>query len=77
MSKWKSKATGSVFDAYDCFDNNSKSSEHLIALFFPGDDWDKDRPRARLKYEDLIEAFEKVEDDEPIREGMYDGWDTE
>jgi hypothetical protein len=62
MAKWKSKATGSVYDAYDTFNTHSSDSEYLIAIFFEGEDWKMDRPRARLKYSDLIESFEKVDD---------------
>jgi hypothetical protein len=69
MAKWKSKATGSTFDAYDSFNNHTSSSEHLIAIFFEGEDWKMDRPRARLKYSDLIESFEKVDDDSTTKQG--------
>jgi hypothetical protein len=69
MTKWKSKATGSVYDAYDTFNTHTSNSEYLIAIFFEGEDWKTERPRARLKYLDLIESFEKVDDDSKPEQG--------
>ena len=59
--KWKSKATGAEFDAYDCFGSHSTHSEYLVAIFSPNQNFETDRPRARLKYSDFLEAFEKIE----------------
>jgi hypothetical protein len=61
MNKWKSKATGTVFDSYDSFNIRSSESEYRVALFLEGESWEKERPRARMKYTELIESFEKVE----------------
>ena len=69
MAKWKSKATGSVYDAYDTFNTHSSDSEYLIAIFAEGEDWETKRPRARLKYLDLIESCEKVDDDSKPEQG--------
>lgn len=56
--KWRSKATGAIFDTYDYLSVN----EHYIALFLEGESWDTGkRPLTRLKYSELIEAFEKVQ----------------
>lgn len=59
--KWKSKATGTVFNAFDAFVVYSSSTEHVITLFSENQDPEKDRPAVRMKYKDLIESFEKVE----------------
>jgi hypothetical protein len=61
MTKWRSKATGTTFDAYDTFNIHSSESEYRVALFLEGESWEKERPRARMKYAELIESFEKVE----------------
>ena len=68
--KWRSKASGVEYDAYDSF----SGMRHEVSLFLTGDDMLKFAPRARLTYSELVEAFERVEE---ITEGMYDGWDTE
>ena len=60
--KWRSKATGTIFNVYDSFNNNTFSHEHSLALFLEKDDLEKTRPRAVLGYSELIEAFEKVEE---------------
>jgi hypothetical protein len=60
--KWRSKATGIEYDALDSFDNHSVNSEYLVAIFSKNQDWTTDRPRARLTYSNLLEAFEKVEE---------------
>ncbi len=69
--KWRSKATGTEFEAYDSFQPAQKS--YWVMLKPEG----SEHYGPYLTYAELIEAFEKVEDEEPIREGMYDGWDTE
>lgn len=60
--KWRSKATGSVFNVFDTFSQSSFSNEHSLALFLENDDFDNARPRAVIGYSELIEAFEKVEE---------------
>ena len=57
--KWKSKASGVEYDAYDSF----SGMRHEVALFINGDDVLKFAPRARLTYSELVESFERVEDD--------------
>lgn len=57
--KWRSKATGIKYDAYDSF----SGMRHEVSLFLDGDDIVKFAPRARLTYSELAEAFERVEDD--------------
>ena len=56
--QWKSKATGTKYDAYDSF----SGMQYEVSLFLNGDDILKFAPRARLTYPQLIEAFEKVEE---------------
>ena len=56
--KWKSKATGYTYKAFDSFSN----MRYEISLFLDGDDFQRSAPRARLTYTELVEAFERVED---------------
>lgn len=56
--KWKSKASGVEYDAYDSF----SGMRHEVSLFLDGDDIFKFAPRARLTYSELNEAFERVEE---------------
>jgi hypothetical protein len=75
--KWRSKVTGTelawVRDSWekDRYVVTCSFVEHKGPV--KSDSWDW----LRLPYSDFVEAFERVEDEEPIREGMYDGWDTE
>ena len=56
--KWKSKVTGKVVNVYDAFNSEL---EYCVAIFTEGQNFDTDRPRARMKYSEFIEVFEKVE----------------
>lgn len=58
--KWRSKATGIVYEVYDSFGN----MRHEVSLFLDGENIRNFAPRARLTYAELTEAFEKVEDAE-------------
>jgi hypothetical protein len=69
--KWRSKATGVAYEAYDSF--KPTWDGYFVALKAENEKI----PAVYMTYSNLIEAFERVEDEEPIREGMYDGWDTE
>ena len=77
MTKWKSKITGSIYNAVDSFSTNGRDYEYSVAIFLNDDNFDTDRPRARLTIDKFLEAFERVEDEKPVQEGIYDGWDTE
>lgn len=57
-NKWRSKATGAEYDAYDSF----SGMRYEVSLFLSGDDINKFAPRARLAYPELNEAFERVEE---------------
>ncbi len=75
--KWRSKVTGAelawVRDSWE------QDKYIVVCSFVDSKDpivqnsWEW----IRLSYPEFVEAFEKVEDEKPIREGMYDGWDTE
>ncbi len=75
--KWRSKATG--VELAWVRDSWEKGEYKVVCSFTPSkepiaeDSWEW----IRLSYSQFIEAFEKVEDEKPIIEGMYDGWDTE
>ena len=56
--KWRSKATGTEYDAYDSF----SGMRYEVSLFLGGDDINNFAPRARLTYSELNEAFERVEE---------------
>ena len=71
--KWRSKATGVEYDVYDAW--TSAQYGYRVSLKLTGEKATQGGPI--LTYSELAEAFEKVEDEKPIREGMYDGWDTE
>ncbi len=72
ISKWKSKVTGVECEVRDGW---NEREEYSVVLSFSG--FENTSSWIRLSYPQFIEAFERVEDDEPIKEGMYDGWDTE
>jgi len=71
--KWRSKITGAAYSIADAF----RDETIKVAIFKENENWDMGRPIAILPYKEFLDNFEKVEDEEPIREGMYDGWDTE
>ena len=56
--KWRSKATGTEFKAYDSF----SGMRHEVSLFLDGENIRDFAPRVRLTYAELTEAFEKVEE---------------
>jgi hypothetical protein len=59
--KWKSKITGAVFITVDCFVLQGSGNEHRIAIYDENDNLETDRPRARLTVDDLLLAFERIE----------------
>jgi len=71
-SKWRSKVTGVECEVRDGW---NQREEYSVVLSFTG--FENTSSWIRLSYSQFIEAFERVEDDEPIKEGIYDGWDTE
>lgn len=58
--KWRSKASGVEYDAYDSF----SGMRYEVSLFLAGDDSVNFAPRARLTYSELVEAFERAEADD-------------
>jgi len=71
-SKWRSKVTGVECEVRDGW---NEREQYSVVLSFTG--FENTSSWIRLSYPQFIEAFERVEDDEPIKEGIYDGWDTE
>ena len=72
MSKWRSKVTQQECEVRDGWDTQENYS---VVLSFTG--FENTSSWIRLSYSQFIEAFERVEDNEPVKEGIYDGWDTE
>ena len=60
--KWRSKATGAEFHAFDSWSNYTQDPKYLVTLR-PVNSEKASGPF--LTYEELIQAFEKVEDDLP------------
>ena len=60
--KWRSKVTGSTYNVFDSFSNNGRDYEYSVALFLNDDNFDTDRPRARLPMDKFLEAFERVQE---------------
>ena len=58
--KWRSKATGAEFHAFDSWTNYTADPKYLVTLR-PVNSESGNGPS--LTYQELIEAFERVEDD--------------
>jgi hypothetical protein len=72
LSKWRSKVTKAECEVRDGWDTQENYS---VVLSFTG--FENTSSWIRLSYSQFIEAFERAEDNEPVKEGIYDGWDTE
>ena len=60
--KWRSKATGTEFNAFDSWTTYTQDPQYRVTLRPVGSDKSSG---PYLTYQELIEAFEKVEDDLP------------